>query len=277
MAINKVIYGGTTLIDLSGDSLASANQLMQGVTAHDRTGALITGTATGGGSAPLVVGALRPDAELVHSWTYDRYIVQDEGVTIPSYSTSVKTLKASETLASGIAHDFSTYNYFFVCKGLATPVYSNEVPLYGRQYYGMKLSRGELYALSPSEAIDSMKYSSKKIIPTGTVNTVIHVYNDSSAERVNVIGTAYGANFGSEQISMLATNYSMKASSPALRLQGHKTYFSSAVWACLEDVRYQYILELWRSPKGNLNIDGFNFYSLFKHVSDCYKGDGTLT
>lgn len=49
MAINKVIYGGTTLIDLSGDSLASASQLMQGVTAHDRTGALITGTATGGG------------------------------------------------------------------------------------------------------------------------------------------------------------------------------------------------------------------------------------
>lgn len=48
MAINKVIYGGTTLIDLSGDSLASADQLMQGVTAHDRTGALITGTGTGG-------------------------------------------------------------------------------------------------------------------------------------------------------------------------------------------------------------------------------------
>lgn len=48
MAINKVIYGGTTLIDLSGDSLASANQLMQGITAHDRTGALITGTGTGG-------------------------------------------------------------------------------------------------------------------------------------------------------------------------------------------------------------------------------------
>lgn len=53
MAINKVIYGGTTLIDLSGDSLASADQLMQGVTAHDRTGALITGTATGGGGGSV--------------------------------------------------------------------------------------------------------------------------------------------------------------------------------------------------------------------------------
>ena len=53
MAINKVIYGGTTLIDLSGDSLASADQLMQGVTAHDRTGALITGTGTGGGGGSV--------------------------------------------------------------------------------------------------------------------------------------------------------------------------------------------------------------------------------
>ena len=56
MAINKVIYGGTTLIDLSGDSLASADQLMQGVTAHDRTGALITGTGTGGGASNFVQG-----------------------------------------------------------------------------------------------------------------------------------------------------------------------------------------------------------------------------
>lgn len=57
MAINKVIYGGTTLIDLSGDSLASADQLMQGVTAHDRTGALITGTATGAGDHTVTIAS----------------------------------------------------------------------------------------------------------------------------------------------------------------------------------------------------------------------------
>ncbi len=47
MAINKVVYGGTTLLDLTGDTV-TADKLMQGYTAHDRTGALITGTATGG-------------------------------------------------------------------------------------------------------------------------------------------------------------------------------------------------------------------------------------
>lgn len=44
MAINKVVYDGTTLIDLSGDSLADASNLVSGETAHDRTGTQITGT-----------------------------------------------------------------------------------------------------------------------------------------------------------------------------------------------------------------------------------------
>ena len=45
--VNKVQYGNTTLIDLTSDTV-TADKLMQGYTAHDRTGAVITGTATGG-------------------------------------------------------------------------------------------------------------------------------------------------------------------------------------------------------------------------------------
>lgn len=45
MAINKVIYGGNTLIDLTSDTI-TADQLKKGVTAHDKSGAIITGTCT---------------------------------------------------------------------------------------------------------------------------------------------------------------------------------------------------------------------------------------
>lgn len=45
MAINKVVYGGKTLIDLTGDTVA-ATDLASGVTAHDKSGAKITGTST---------------------------------------------------------------------------------------------------------------------------------------------------------------------------------------------------------------------------------------
>lgn len=45
MAINKVIYGNRTLIDLTGDTV-SPDKLAQGITAHDKSGAIITGTNT---------------------------------------------------------------------------------------------------------------------------------------------------------------------------------------------------------------------------------------
>lgn len=45
MAINKVIYGGNVLIDLTADTITK-DKLAEGVTAHDKSGALITGTCT---------------------------------------------------------------------------------------------------------------------------------------------------------------------------------------------------------------------------------------
>lgn len=45
MAINKIVYGGNTLIDLTSDTVAVEN-LLSGFTAHDRSGTIITGTCT---------------------------------------------------------------------------------------------------------------------------------------------------------------------------------------------------------------------------------------
>lgn len=45
MAINKVIYGGNTLIDLTSDTI-TPDKLASGVTAHDKSGEQITGTNT---------------------------------------------------------------------------------------------------------------------------------------------------------------------------------------------------------------------------------------
>lgn len=41
--INKVVYGGETLIDLTADTV-TANKILNGYTAHDKSGAVITGT-----------------------------------------------------------------------------------------------------------------------------------------------------------------------------------------------------------------------------------------
>ena len=49
MAINKVIYGDRTLIDLTGDTV-TANTLLSGATAHSASGASITGAVV---TAPI--------------------------------------------------------------------------------------------------------------------------------------------------------------------------------------------------------------------------------
>lgn len=43
--INKVIYGGETLIDLTADTVTE-DKLAEGITAHDKSGKIITGTST---------------------------------------------------------------------------------------------------------------------------------------------------------------------------------------------------------------------------------------
>ena len=45
MAISKVVYGNTTLIDLTGDTV-TASDLVLGITAHSSNGEQITGTST---------------------------------------------------------------------------------------------------------------------------------------------------------------------------------------------------------------------------------------
>ena len=59
MAVNKVVYGGRTLIDLTSDTV-TAETLAEGVTAHGANGELIVGTMVAG-SAGYVVQATAPE------------------------------------------------------------------------------------------------------------------------------------------------------------------------------------------------------------------------
>lgn len=45
MSVNKVVYGGNTLIDLTGDTV-TADKLLSGITAHGKDGELVTGACT---------------------------------------------------------------------------------------------------------------------------------------------------------------------------------------------------------------------------------------
>lgn len=65
MAVNKVVYDDRVLIDLSGDTLNSANSLLSGVTAHTKSGAKITGTNKGY-SAGYTAGCATGQSEMLY-------------------------------------------------------------------------------------------------------------------------------------------------------------------------------------------------------------------
>lgn len=51
--VNKIIYGDQTLIDLTSDTVA-ANKMLSGYTAHDKSGAAITGTIVSRSSSDVI-------------------------------------------------------------------------------------------------------------------------------------------------------------------------------------------------------------------------------
>lgn len=94
MAVNKVVYCGETLIDLTEDTV-TAETLTKGITAHDKTGATIVGTFEGGG------GGDDP------SKLYQRvdYITSAEEGTYPYLLTDVC---ATNTIGAEIIASFPT-------------------------------------------------------------------------------------------------------------------------------------------------------------------------
>lgn len=86
--VNKVVYGNSTLVDLTADTI-TASDLLNGVTAHDKTGAPIVGTLSSGGSGVNVA-------------TYP------QSFPIPSINKTVGVLTSTESSATyvqGMAPD----------------------------------------------------------------------------------------------------------------------------------------------------------------------------
>ena len=99
MAINRVDFGGNTLIDLTGDTLESAEQLLKGIIAHAKDGSVITGrmgAGGGGGGGKIASGTFIPaettglsmEYKIEHNcgFTPDVFIVTKKESSFTQYS-----------------------------------------------------------------------------------------------------------------------------------------------------------------------------------------------
>lgn len=245
------------------------------VTLPQTGGGTVTFYEGGGGSVELVPYVIRPDAELIKTYTSDQYAVADLELTIPSYTTTAQTLKAAANLSPTVSVDLTNYRYIAVERFLTIPEYSVDTKSKGRQEY---LWCNYIYEITRSQANEFPTI----IDPTKKITTVQNMWSTSylyrhlywtSSSAISLYGSnAYGAYQTPSSPSISGSTMTIKA--PALGVRGHSTYFTNTYMNALTDIRYQYVIDVYRAPLDNLNVDGWEQDQMLQHMIDCINSDG---
>ena len=134
MAVNKVVVNGEAIIDLSADTV-TANKLAAGYTAHDKSGAVITGTMAGGGEPVRAkdVNFIDYDGTVLHSYTVAEAAALTALPPLPSHDglicqgwnwslANIKALGRAVTVgAMYITDDGKTRIYIHLEEGRTSP------------------------------------------------------------------------------------------------------------------------------------------------------------
>lgn len=218
----------------------------------------------------LVPFAIRPDAELLRTYTFDQYAVADLGLTIPSYVTSAQTLKASASLSPTITVDLNNYRYIAVERFLTIPEYSVTTKGKGRQEY---LWCNYVYEVTRSAANEfpTIIDSTKKITSAQTLWATSYLYRHlywTSSSAITLYGSnAYGCYQTPYAPSISGSTMTIK--SPLLGARGHSTYFTNTYMNALTDIRYQYVIDVYRAPLNSMGVDGWEQDQMLQHMIDC--------
>lgn len=253
----------------TGTATIGGVQVVETPDSHGGTIIEITGPTSGGGN--LNPWVMRPDAKVVYTLAYDKYIVADEGITFPAYTTTSQTLKASETISPTIPRDTANYNYYIAERCLSIPEYSVATKAKGRVEYSYASAFYEVVDY-PANTISALIDESKKLTSLSSSifsagNNVGLIYYSSGTAIARYSSAAYGVAQTITAPTVNTTAITIKT--PALITRGHTTYFTSTYMNAVTDVRYQYIIEVYRAPKDNLSFNGWGLYNMSDHVMDC--------
>lgn len=266
---NKVIYNNQTLIDIT-DTTAQQSDVAQGKYFYLATGEKVTGTAY----VNLIRGVMRPDASLVNSWSYDKMMYADEGISPKSYTTTSTTVKDSVDLSPTATLDLTNYNYYVAVRMATIPAYSITTKGKGRQEYSLNSAFYEITSIPANTMhalIDTTKYytsAATNVHQAG--NLAREVYYSSSSAISTYASASYGYNQTVTPPTLSSSVLTIK--SPAFIVRGNTTYFTNTYMNAVTDARYQYVIELWRAPKANLNLDGWGLTQQWLKMCEDIQG-----
>lgn len=222
-------------------------------------------------STELTPIALRPDAEIIQRYEADEYVKADLGVEIPAYSTSTKTLVNVKILSPTVTVDTNNYSYLIAERFLTIPEYSVETLEKGREEYQFS---SYIYEIGDIEPNSMHSLIGNKTITTRNITclpkSLVRFIYWSSATAIAVYTTTttlYGA--AQAVAGPAISNNTLTIKAPNITLRGHTTYFTSTFYNALTDIRRQYVIEVYRAPKNNLNIDGWDCSQQLNHIVSC--------
>lgn len=221
--INKVVYGSSTLIDLTADTVTPAT-LMQGYTAHDASGAAIVGTSTagtmvirdtqdshGGTVREITAGSVVTGTKTITAnGTYDVAEFADASVNVPSAEPELQAKTATPTESQQTVTPDSGYDGLSsVTVGAISGTYvGSQVPRFTLSEDwvvapteaqtlvmsdGERLEGGDIYvgAISPTYVGSGItRRSSTDLTASGATVTVPSGYYSAQASKAVSSGTA---------------------------------------------------------------------------------------
>lgn len=282
IVVPKVGSGTAIFADPSGTT-ATASDVAQGKYFLTDQGVLTQGTASGGGgSTTLKFGVLRPDATVVKTWSWDKWVVADEGLTIPAYSTAKTTFHASAALSDTYTINPVNYTYAVLYRVLAYPTYSISTKGKGRFEYSMMSRFIEIKNVPENtlhSLVDTTKYAAASAASVTAQNSfATGAYWSGSSTFTSTTSSNLGTYIDIPTTPVSISSNVVTITSPLMGVGGSASYLTSTYMNAITDIRYQYIIELYRSTRANSNVDGFNAASQLYHIIDCVNSaNHTLT
>lgn len=219
----------------------------------------------------LKMGVLRNDAELVQTWSKDSMFVSTDGGTIPAYSTTAQTLIAGANLTPTVSLTYESYNYYVLVRTITIPSYNTATIEKSRNEYTIASAMYEIVEIPAStfKTLDGSKTYSPRSPNVVSAGIAYRMLLWSSATAVTVYASTYGVQQIPTAPSLSTPTLTLK--NPSLQMRGSTTYLTQSVWETISDIRYQYVIELYRAPKNNLNLDGWGMYTQAMHIVDCVQ------
>ena len=221
----------------------------------------------------LKEGVVRPDAELIKTFSFDKWAVADLHITLPAYTGTATVFLDTEDLEQISAPD-DGYRYFVIEKFCAIPTYNRSDTLKGRIEYCVSTTCYEPVFTPPNfykSIANSDTFAQAQRVAQANGQVTKQVYY--SADNVLGIYTSSTYGIGPAVQAPTVNGNRILCKSPKWQLRGSASYFTNTYWNAMTDIRLQYVIEVWRCPDNGMGQDGWNTTQVLNHMIECAQSN----